>query len=251
MTVIDWLACADPTPMLAFLRGRASERKFILFAVACLRRLWPLLADDRSRAAVEALERSADGLASRVEWTAARRAAHAAGRRAAAAWEAARAAQRGREGEGLASGPGWWEREEALQAAAERESAAWLMWRMTGREWSAADGASYAAAFTAEAASRRGGEAAERQALADLVREVFGHPLRSAAVEPAWLSWNDGAVRKMAQTVYDERRFADLPLLADALEDAGCMDADLLAHLRGPGPHVRSCWVVDLVLQEL
>jgi hypothetical protein len=52
----------------------------------------------------------------------------------------------------------------------------------------------------------------------------------------------------LAQGIYDERAFERLPILADALEDAGCTDAAILVHCRGPGPHVRGCWVVDLIL---
>ena len=55
-------------------------------------------------------------------------------------------------------------------------------------------------------------------------------------------------VVKIAQGIYDERAFDRLPILADALEDAGCDNADILAHLRSPGPHVRGCWAVDLIL---
>ncbi len=88
----------------------------------------------------------------------------------------------------------------------------------------------------------------EHIAQADLIRDIFGNPFRPVAVDPAWLAWNDGAIRKMAQAIYDERAFDRLPLLADALEDAGCADADILAHCRGPGPHVRGCWLVDSLL---
>jgi hypothetical protein len=84
--------------------------------------------------------------------------------------------------------------------------------------------------------------------LADVVREVFANPFRPIVVDPAWLAWSDGTVRKMARTIYDERRLSDLPILADALEEAGCTSADLLAHLRHPGPHVLGCWALDLVL---
>jgi hypothetical protein len=55
-------------------------------------------------------------------------------------------------------------------------------------------------------------------------------------------------VRKLAVVIYADKLFADLPILADALEDHGCTDTDLLTHLRGPGPHVRGCWALDLVL---
>jgi hypothetical protein len=79
-------------------------------------------------------------------------------------------------------------------------------------------------------------------------RDIFGNPFRPVAIDPGWLAWSDGTVRKLAQATYDDRRFDLLPILADALEEAGCTDADILAHCRGPGPHVRGCWVVDLLL---
>ena len=85
--------------------------------------------------------------------------------------------------------------------------------------------------------------------LADTLREFFGPlPFRSLAVDPAWRAWNDGCVAKIAQGIFDDGRFADLPILADALLDAGCDSDDLLDHLRRPGGHVRGCWALDLVL---
>ncbi len=88
----------------------------------------------------------------------------------------------------------------------------------------------------------------ERAAQAALLREIFGNPFRPVLLEQSWLAWNDGAIRKMAQLIYGDRAFDRLPMLADALEDAGCTDADLLAHCRSGGEHVRGCWVVDLLL---
>jgi hypothetical protein len=74
-------------------------------------------------------------------------------------------------------------------------------------------------------------------------------------IDPAWPTWQGGAVTQLARAAYEERRVPKDPLdpvrlslLADALEDAGCTDAELLGHLRSPGPHVRGCWAVDLVL---
>jgi hypothetical protein len=67
-------------------------------------------------------------------------------------------------------------------------------------------------------------------------------------LEPAWLSWNEGTVLKLAQSIATDGVVDQLPILADALEDAGCGDADILAHCRGGGEHVRGCWVVDLLL---
>jgi hypothetical protein len=81
--------------------------------------------------------------------------------------------------------------------------------------------------------------------LANLLRELVGNPFRPVPFKPAW---RIPAVTSLAQGIYDDRRFQDLPILADALEEAGCTITDLLSHLRGPGPHVRGCWALDLVL---
>src|SRR5262249_32691175 len=83
---------------------------------------------------------------------------------------------------------------------------------------------------------------------AQLLRDLFGNPFRSIHIAPAWLAWNDGTVRRIAQAIYDERAFDRMPVLADALEDAGCTERAILAHCRQPGEHVRGCWVVDLIL---
>ncbi len=81
-----------------------------------------------------------------------------------------------------------------------------------------------------------------------VLRDLFGNPFRPVTLSPLILHRNDGTARKLAQVIYDGRRFARLPILADAVEEAGCTDAELLGYLRGPGPHVRGCWAVDLVL---
>ena len=80
---------------------------------------------------------------------------------------------------------------------------------------------------------------------AELVREVIGNPFRPAAFDP---KWRTADVVGVARGIYDDRAFDRLPLLADALMDAGCDGAEILAHCRSAGPHVRGCWVVDLVL---
>ncbi|MBL8793522.1 MAG: hypothetical protein JNM56_06440 [Planctomycetia bacterium] len=77
------------------------------------------------------------------------------------------------------------------------------------------------------------------------MREVCGNPFRPVKVDPAWLT---STVVLLAQAIYDERAFDRLPILADALEDAGCDHADILNHCRSEGPHVRGCWALDLVL---
>jgi hypothetical protein len=99
---------------------------------------------------------------------------------------------------------------------------------------------------------KRGVEASEavEQECVRLLREIYGNPFLPAHVERAWLRWGDGAVRRIAETINDEGDFERVTVLADALEDAGCTDERILAHLRDPGPHVRGCWVVDLLLDK-
>jgi hypothetical protein len=78
--------------------------------------------------------------------------------------------------------------------------------------------------------------------------DIFGTPFHPLIITPDVGVWNDGTVVKLAQAIYEDRAFDLLPVLADALEEAGCTNADILGHCRGPGPHVRGCWVVDLLL---
>jgi hypothetical protein len=81
--------------------------------------------------------------------------------------------------------------------------------------------------------------------LCDCVRDIFGNPFRPATLDPAWRTSTAVAI---AKGMYESRDFGAMPILADALQDAGCDSDDILDHCRGPGPHVRGCWVVDLVL---
>jgi hypothetical protein len=81
-----------------------------------------------------------------------------------------------------------------------------------------------------------------------LLRDLFPCFVRPVTIAPPLRTWNGGTVVKLAQGIYDERAFDRLPVLADALEDAGCENADILHHCRQPEPHVRGCWVVDLLL---
>jgi hypothetical protein len=67
-------------------------------------------------------------------------------------------------------------------------------------------------------------------------------------IQASLLTWNGGMIHKMSQAIYDDRQFADVPVLADPLEEAGATNGEILLHLRGPGPHARGCWVVDLLL---
>jgi hypothetical protein len=83
-----------------------------------------------------------------------------------------------------------------------------------------------------------------------ILRDLVSNPFRPVTIDPSWLVWNSGTIPRMAQAIYDERRYSDLPILADALEEASCDNAKILTHCRGPGPHVRGCWVLDLILSK-
>jgi hypothetical protein len=225
----DWVKAADPDPMLNYLRGWASDRKLRLFAAACCRDVWRLL-DARGRAAVEAVERYADGKATLREITAARTAALAAEKSGGADGKAARAA--------------YW-------AASCRAGES--VWNVCA---AAAGAAAMAAARDAQAAGQDRGRAWENAHAsvatfqASLLRECFGNPFRPPIIQPEWLAWNGEIVRLLARAVYEEEAFDRLPVLADALEEAGCTDAEVLGHLRGAGPHVRGCHVVDALLAK-
>jgi hypothetical protein len=81
--------------------------------------------------------------------------------------------------------------------------------------------------------------------LSTLIRDIFGNPFRSVVFDPAWRT---GTAVSLARQMYEGREFSAMPILADAIQDAGCEEAAILDHCRGSGPHVRGCWVVDLVL---
>ena len=81
-----------------------------------------------------------------------------------------------------------------------------------------------------------------------MLRDIFVNPCRPATLNPAWLTWHDGLLVSMAQKMYESRDFSDMPVLADALEEAGCTNPDILDHCRSGGEHVRGCWVVDALL---
>jgi hypothetical protein len=93
------------------------------------------------------------------------------------------------------------------------------------------------------------------EAQCHLLRDIFGNPFRPASLAPSVLTWNDATVVRLARAAYDERHMPEgtldngrLAVLADALEEAGCQDQDILGHCRSGGEHVRGWWPVDLCL---
>jgi hypothetical protein len=214
VTECEWLECDDPEVLLEFLwhRARPSNRKLRLFACACYRRIWPLLTEDRHRAAVETAERYADDLATRKELDRARRDSQDAPIRAAAT--------------------GHFRRQVELAAA---ETAA----------WAATQSQPGSALTPALAPQWLAWQAAESSLQAQLLHDIAGNPFRPVTFETARLT---PQAATLARAIYEERRFTDLPVLADALEEGGCTQADLLGHLRSDGQHARGCWALDLVL---
>jgi hypothetical protein len=135
------------------------------------------------------------------------------------------------------------ELEEAARAA---EVAAVAAAQRAQLGWNAARTAAEAAGEVETAAERAAAKVGDLETL----RDIFGNPFRAAALDPAWLNWNHGCVVAVAQSLYQERAFADLPILADALQDAGCAEEDILVHCRSGERHVRGCWVVDALLGQ-
>lgn len=86
-----------------------------------------------------------------------------------------------------------------------------------------------------------------KAAVAGALREVLGNPARPPAFRHAWLYANGGVARRLVEAALAEQDYGVLPVLADALEDAGCAEAALLDHCRQARPHARGCWVVDLL----
>src|SRR5262245_24423407 len=218
MTDEEWRTSADPEEMLRQLRRLKAlrTRPWRLFACACCRRIWDKL-DGKARRAVEVTEDFAQRKATDADRA-------LAVRRIGSAEGAAVAAVR------LAASPTAYMVTDGF--AAHRRSLDAAVAGVRGR---------------GEATRAR---AAERVVRADLIREVFGNPFRVAMLDPSWLAWNGGLVERLARSIMDERAWDRLPVLGDALEEAGCTDADILAHCRGPGPHVLGCWVVDLLLRK-
>jgi hypothetical protein len=209
-----WRTAKDPDGMLMLLGEVAIKRKSVMFACACCRIIWHLMTDERSRRVVEAAEQWAEGLVLAAQVHQLRRAAVPA--------ELAPDVRPLLLGSARSS---YW----AAQAAV-------AVFDVNG-----------AAAHAAWCARRANPGTREEARQADLLRDVFGNPFQVQDVAAAWLRWHGGLVPRMARDIHSGRRWGELPVLADALEEAGCADPEVLGHLRGPGPHVAGCWVLDLL----
>jgi hypothetical protein len=207
--------------MIHRLPRNVSQRKCRLFLVACCYRILDLMPEGVGRTALSVAESFAD-----------KKAGDAARRKA------QREATVVPDGPGLETVNALYSVLEATKKTiairtADTSSAAAARGHAARRRGKGKD--PYVAAFQKELAAH-----------AVLLRDIFGNPFRPVAFDPRWRS--ESAV-SLARTAYDTRDFSLLPILADALEEAGCDHPDVLSHCRDPnGVHVRGCWVVDGVL---
>ena len=232
MTEWEWCQCADPIRLLAYLNRPQGDRKLLLYAVACCREHQHHLRHAVSRDAIEWAARFADGdvdrdeESHRLEWAS-----------EGAAYECETSLAREHVADWVESGA--------------RESGASLRHlhgRIAARRHSATHAAYFANALLSldttdpfdPTLSRH-----ERLLSVEPLRDIFGNPFRPVACDPAWRT--DTAV-SLATQMYETREFGAMPILADALQDAGCDNPDILNHCRDTSlPHVRGCWVIDLL----
>lgn len=261
-----WLSTTDLDAMAVFIKGKISARKARLFEVACCRRVWDLISEERCqllmeecersggiqfieksggtprscRDAVELAEKAADGGVAKADLDKAREAAdafHIPAQFYAACYDEC-----------------WGPYNQQLMASGDAATAvATACMQDRTMPW-AANHAARAVARIKDTNPRfeydgTQMDAAERAAQCDLLRDIAGNPFRPTLFSLVGRdAWNDDALLKIAQSIYDERAFDRLPALADALEDVGCADAELLGHFRSQKEHARGCWALDIVL---
>ncbi|MDY3554232.1 hypothetical protein R5W24_003351 [Gemmata sp. JC717] len=199
VTEQEWQVTNDPTPVMHYLRGKASDRKVWLLVSACWRSSSERYSAEDRLVLADVAERVADGEATTDELAA-------------------------------LMTPFFTAEEESYDGASPDEASQ----EFTQTPW----GAAWVCAYDA---------VRPEQAIVFLstVRDIFGNPFRPVAATPSWLT---STVVALASGIYEQKAFDRMPILADALQDAGCDNAEILDHCRGPGPHVRGCHVLDLIL---
>lgn len=230
MTEVEWQGCTDVEEMLRNCLLQMSVRKRRLFVCACLRKAEHFL-NGKNRQAVEAAEEFADGRLAAPELLVSLAGARKAEVEAGAALKTAPLTDLGLGAMLRATR----EVARAVVGAVVERPEIWMVVR------------SVSAALSHSSTNPDSAVAVSTEQ-SELLREVMGDPFRPVKVEPSWLAWNDGTVPRIAQAIYEERRFHDLPILADALEEANCTSEAMLAHCRAGREHVRGCWVLDALL---
>ncbi len=225
MTEAEWLAAESPERLLLWLgaksRRRRSVRKNGLFVAACASRVKSFMTQGITLRGLELAERMAEGVAGEPEYNAF-----------------------------LAdfqnmSHPGTPGPQEAARVVPFYAVHVTLPHRIGQSSEKQAVSAARCCAGVYYAANDVPCAMREIAVQADYLRDIVGNPFRSVVLDP---TWRTPTVLQLAQALYHDRAFDRLPILADALEEAGCTDAAILGHLRGPGPHVRGCWALDLLL---
>ena len=246
MTEAEWLNGTQPDDLLEFLRHRASDRQFRLFMCACCRRFLPLLpkepAHDLRLCEKYVLhgEKFAEGLITWQQMEAAlneREWANVSHDGYLAALAARQAIYREVAGSAFPMLRG--RNLIAHPASTASEYSRTVIGRLQAKNTSAKG--------STPTAKKRLATIAEKRYQIQLLHDLFGNPFRSVSLDPAWLT---PKVHSLTEGIYSERAFDRLPILADALENGGCDNADTLSHCRSEGPHVRGCWVVDLILDK-
>jgi hypothetical protein len=254
MDELQWLGSDRPQSLLRFLLGtnapriidvesfpncRASARKLRLFACACYFRICQWLPDPLARSAVELAERHADGNASPEELQQVELDLQTRLDVLEPTWRASRGAER------VALQPTYAALALAKQVCrAEAEKAAYYASSNAYLDFAAIMNPGAASYDTAFGASQR----AEEQAQANLLRDIFGRlPFRPISIDDSWLT---SEVIGLATTIYEQRSFDLLPVLGAALSDANCRDTEILGHCASKGPHVKGCFVMDLLLNK-
>jgi hypothetical protein len=244
VTESDWATSTDPLAMLSLLRhaGPATDRKYRLFACGCCRRVWDRFPDENNRALVAAVEDHPDGTfddpdirdaavaSSGREWEF---------REVPAYWVA------------KYLGRGFYKMTAAVSAAVVAAKVVCLAdeayCRYADEDLSAAVvNGQFVRPFRLPQ-PRPARVRAAAGALAAVLRDVSTHPAHPVIFDP---SWRTSTVVALARQMYESREFSPMPILADALQDAGAGDEGILAHCREPGVHVRGCHVVDLILSK-
>jgi hypothetical protein len=225
MTEDQWLTNSQVEDMLKYLGVAASARKLRLFAVACARRVLPRAADYYMTHAINVAEQFADGLAKKWHLAAARKALQSSHAERSKRWSPLYS-------DHIRSVPAWHAaRDQIVQGA--KDCAGCSAWSTTRK-----------IRYGTVTMTIPDKELKEQ---CSLLRDIFGNPFRPVTLDPRWLSSN---VLDLARTIYEQRVFERMPILADALMDAGCDSEEMLNHCRGEVLHVRGCWVVDLLLQK-
>jgi hypothetical protein len=232
MTEADWLACDDPRPMLELLHGKVSERKLRLFLRACCRECWGASTDKATQLALECVEHLAESggvktMEAIVELS------HGRAILDCSSSDPLRSMA-------VATKRGW-------HKQAPLSSLDLVLIRVIESLGCSESGLldSHRVAWLISVLDRVG-LSLKRQA--DLLRDIVRGSFRPLLFRGDWRTLNDGAARQIAQVIYEQQAFEHLPILADALQDAGCDSDEILDHLQTAVPHTRGCWVLDTVL---